>query len=242
MYKRNLILYSILSILTYFYLIKWGTNRIYSKVNYNEISKCHNQALSLGYPQFKNVMWFWSLKNRMWVRDTLLINGLSLFKFLIFKKPSLIGLDSEDYQELAEQLENANIYFPQSATSSSESLFDILWYYYTFYSLSVETQQMFNAVAYKITSTRCWQVKHIRLDPPKVPFAPQLVSLLQDYTFFDTAQLIVCFTLDPYLQNHRRCCATTPDNTRCTKKRDLTFHPDFCQQHASDPTSVAVSV
>ena len=174
----------------------------------------------------------------MWIRDTLLISGISLFRFLIFKKPPLGGLDGEDYQWLAKQLEIANIYFPYS----EESLFDMIWYYSTFYSkLSLETRQMFNAVAYKITSTRCWRVKHIRLDPPKVPFAPKLISLLQDYTSFDMAQLIVCFILDPYLPNHRRCCAATPHNTRCTKKRDLTFHPDFCQLHASDPTSVTVS-
>ena len=205
------------------------------------ILNCHNHALSLGYPQFQNVMWVWTLKNGMWVHDTLLISGISLFRFLIFNKPPLIGLDDEDYHGLAAHLENANIYCPQS-TTYSESIFNVLWSYSTFYSkLSLETRQMFNAVAYKITSTRCWKVKHIRLDPPKVPFAPKLISLLQDYTSFDMAQLIVCFTLDPYLPNHRRCCAATPHNTRCTKKRDLTFHPDFCQLHASDPTSVTVS-
>ena len=50
-----------------------------------------------------------------------------------------MGLDGEDYHGLAKQLENANIYFPQSRPS--ESLFDMIWYYSTFYSkLSLEAR------------------------------------------------------------------------------------------------------
>jgi len=214
-----------------------------SNITSDELSKLHNTALAQGYSQFRNIMKIWTVNNAEWVPDTLLVSGISVFWFITCRNnPTLVGLDHEEYHWLKSQLEISDIHVPPTPSCSEESLFDTIWYYSTFYSeLSHELRRMFNETAYKISADRCWRVKHICLDPPKIPNAPKLISLLQNYTPFDTAQLIICFTLDSYLPNHIRCCAATLDDNRCEKKRDPIFHPDFCCSHALDPNTIAVS-
>lgn len=206
----------------------------------DELSKSHNAALAQGYSQFRNVMKIWTVNNAKWIPASLLVSGVSVFWCVTCGNSSLlVGLDQEEYQWLKSQLEISNIHIQPT---SEESLFDTIWYYCTFYSeLSQELRQMFNDAAYKISAARCLRVKHICLDPPKIPVAPKLMALLQNYTPFDTAQLIVCFTLDCYFPNHIRCCAGSPNNTRCAKKRNFVFHPDFCHSHALDPNTISVS-
>ena len=206
-------------------------------VDVDELSKSHHAALAQGYSHFRNVMKIWTPTNSTWTPATLLVSGVNVFWLVMCGNSSAIGeLDREEYQWFKNHVEI--FYIP----CSKESLFDTIWCHSTFYgALPQEIRRMFNAAAYKISAARCWRVKHICLDPPRVPVAPKLMALLQNYTPFDCAQLIILFTLDSYFPNHIRCCAASLDNTRCTRKRNLTFHSIFCHSHALDPDTIAVS-
>ena len=203
----------------------------------DELSQLHHAALAQGYSRFRNVMKIWTPTDSTWIPGTLLVSGVNVFWLVMCRNNSSVGeLDREEYQWLKKQVEIS--YSP----CSKESLFDTIWCYSTFYgALSQELRRMFNAAAYKISAARCWRVKHICLDPPRVPVAPKVMALLQNYTPFDCAQLIISFTLDSYYPNHIRCCAASLDNTRCTRKREDAFRSNFCHSHALDPNTISVS-
>ena len=160
---------------------------------------------------------FWkrreSVASRLeWHLATLLISGYDIFQMLK-KKP---------FYKLIKSLLNV----PDGIASDlgPDTSHDIcLWAAYQ--KIPTELRLEFNAIAYRLTAERCRVVKDIELDPPKRVKDAALLKIISAFTAADTAQLIIDFAVDPYLPNHLRCCASTPQNHRCTFPRFQRYCP-----------------
>ena len=142
----------------------------------------------------------------VWSLDTLLISGYDVFQML--KKKS--------FYKLVTSLLNVR----DGISLGSDTC---LWAAYQ--KIPTELRLEFNALAYQLTADRCRLVKDIELDPPKRVKDRDLLKIISAFTAADTAQLIIDFAVDPYLPNHLRCCASTPQNHRCTFPRFKRYCP-----------------
>ena len=175
----------------------------------------HLLALKRGHHTPASLVHFWkrrpkrhNLPEPHWSLDTLLVSGYDVFQML--KKKS--------FYKLVTSLLNVRDGISKDLGSDT-----CLWAAYQ--KIPTELRLEFNALAYQLTADRCRLVKDIELDPPKRVKDPILLEVLSVFTAPDTAQLIIDFAVDPYLPNHLRCCASTPQNYRCTFPRFKRYCP-----------------
>ena len=181
----------------------------------------HLLALKKGNKTPVSLVHFWkhreSVAKRLesrsdWSLDTLLISGYDIFQMLK-KKP---------FYKLVKSLLNVRDGIVSDlGPDTSHDL--CLWAAYQ--KIPTELRLEFNAIAYRLTAERCRLVKDIELDPPKRVKDRDLLKIISAFTAADTAQLIIDFAVDPYLPNHLRCCASTPQNHRCTFPRFQRYCP-----------------
>ena len=182
----------------------------------------HLLALKRGKHTPSSLVHFWKRRHRSrepaarsqsdWTLDNLLISGYDVFQMLK-KKPF--------YKTVKSLL---NVCDRIALDLGPDTTLDIcLWAAYQ--KIPIEVRLEFNAAAYQLTAERCRIVKDVELDPPKRVKDPILLAALSAFPAPDTAQLIIDFAVDPYLPNHLRCCASTPQNCRCSFPRFKRYCP-----------------
>ena len=101
----------------------------------------------------------------------------------------------------------------------------------TFRNMALGRLELLSEIAYKLTVSRVWAIKHRSLDPIYNPSCPlpdpeiekEVVvysQVLAPYLISDIVDLVLIYCIDPCLPNHIRCANESKDGTRCNRVRD----------------------
>ena len=113
-----------------------------------------------------------------------------------------------------------------------------------FRDVTTKGLELLSELAYKITVSRVWAVKHRSLDPifnpNTIPNNPKLAKEillyrqnLSPYIINDVIGIILAYSIDLCLPNHLRCSKENKNGTRCNR---LKWGPQgSCRDHTNNP-------
>ena len=115
---------------------------------------------------------------------------------------------------------------------------------YAFRNVTSKGLELLSKLAYEITVSRVWAVKHRSLDPVYNPYNPLPFSevgtealvysqILSTYLIKDVIGIILMYSIDPCLPNHLRCSKENKDGTRCNLLRWVPT--GSCLDHKNNP-------
>lgn len=108
-----------------------------------------------------------------------------------------------------------------------------------FRDVTAKGLKLLSEIAYKITVSRVWAVKHRSLDPvynPASEIKNEALAYYQNlspYLIKDVIGIILMYSVDPCVPNHLRCSKENQDGTRCNELSVSAL--DSCVKHQNNP-------